>query len=560
MLSWALLLLFVVISRFWGLNWDQGQHLHPDERFLVMVSQSINLPSSLSDYLSTSGSKSNPHNAGHDFYVYGTYPVILTKSLASVLGMDSYFSLPLVGRSISAVLDTVIVILVFLVARFIFSSWKSGMLSAFVYASLVIPIQLSHFFAVDTFLVSFLLLALYLLLRLSQNTSQRWLSVVGGASFALALASKVSAIAFTPFFVLLLLIKKRDVGWKTVVINLFLFGLSSLITFRLAAPYYFINLIHPNPKIIANLNTLKSLEKKEVMFPPSVQWFETKPLTYSLPNLFFVGVGPFLSVIILFSLARFLVGKDSLPRILAIMVIILFVFQDIQFARPLRYFYPILPLAAIIAGPFLVPLFTKKRLGLSVAASVIMVLPGVMFLSIYSVPHTRVQASSWIYENIPSGSTLSCEYWDDCLPLINDGRFKVIELPFYEPDSPEKWQNLDKKLASLDYLILSSNRLYGSISTVPKLYPQSSLFYSKLFLGNSPFVHVRSFTSRPNLPIPFINYCIVPPALHYGRIAENISDCPIGISLVDDYADESYTVYDHPRVSIFKNSTKSSTF
>ena len=42
-----LILIFIIVIGFLlrliGLNWDQGQHLHPDERFLTMVSSAINL-------------------------------------------------------------------------------------------------------------------------------------------------------------------------------------------------------------------------------------------------------------------------------------------------------------------------------------------------------------------------------------------------------------------------------------------------------------------------------------------------------------------------------------
>ncbi|NQS92483.1 MAG: hypothetical protein HQ574_08750, partial [Chloroflexi bacterium] len=57
--------------RFVGLDWDNEQHLHPDERFLTMVESSLLPVDSLKTFFDTSQSTLNPNNQGHSFYVYG---------------------------------------------------------------------------------------------------------------------------------------------------------------------------------------------------------------------------------------------------------------------------------------------------------------------------------------------------------------------------------------------------------------------------------------------------------------------------------------------------------
>jgi hypothetical protein len=111
--------------------------------------------------------------------------------------------------------------------------------------------------------------------------------------------------------------------------------------------------------------------------------------------------------------------------------------------------------------------------------------------------------------------------------------------------------------------------VYGSITSAPERFPQATQFYNDLFAGNLHFVPVAEFTSRPTLPIPGINLCITPPFFNYGKIdalvseqfditarqpfnAEHNKQCQ-GIQFVDDYADESWTVYDHPKVIIFRS-------
>ncbi|MEN6435032.1 MAG: hypothetical protein ABFD58_04345, partial [Anaerolineaceae bacterium] len=46
--------------RFVGLDWDDDQHLHPDERFLTMVETAIQPVHSLSEYFDTEHSTLNP--------------------------------------------------------------------------------------------------------------------------------------------------------------------------------------------------------------------------------------------------------------------------------------------------------------------------------------------------------------------------------------------------------------------------------------------------------------------------------------------------------------------
>jgi len=154
------------------------------------------------------------------------------------------------------------------------------------------------------------------------------------------------------------------------------------------------------------------------------------------------------------------------------------------------------------------------------------------FVQIYSRPHSRVSASAWIYKYIPEGSTVSCEYWDDCLPLTLNvtnyaQKYKTETLELFNPESREKWEKINSQLKSIDYLILSSNRLWGSIPKVPEKYPITSKFYNDLFNGKLQFIKVAEITSYPT--IPFVN-----------------------IPIPDDRSEEAFTVYDHPKVIIYK--------
>ena len=557
------LFLILVIGgffRYFGINWDQNQHLHPDERFLTMVTQSMSWPSSISRFFDTSSSLVNPHNIGYPFYVYGTLPLFAVKAASQLISLDTYDGNTLVGRFISAGLDTLIIFLVFLITFRIFKKYPPAIFSALIYAAAVLPVQLGHFFAVDTFLVFFITLSFYLLIRLifSPKTIPLRETIFLGICFGCAMSSKITAALFFPiiligFFYRFVLIRKiTQIGLITII-----FSLTALISLRILQPYLFVGPVGINPQILENWRQLKSFDNPDNAFPPAVQWIKTPAFIFPLANLFFWGWGPVVGILVIFSSVFAFKYLKQYPSLLPVLIWVfgLFLYQCLQFAKPMRYFYPIYPFLAIPAGLCLSLIWKEvKSLPIKIIILIFILYWPISFISIYSRPHSRVQASVWIFQNIPPGSTISCEYWDDCLPLSGSDTYRIIQYPLYDPDTSLKWQNMEHRLRETDYLILSSNRLYASITSVPEKYPVTSQFYNSLFSGSLGFYKVAEFTSRPNLPIPGVNFCLTPPLINYGKIAKTTQECTLpGISFVDDYADESWTVYDHPRILIFKN-------
>lgn len=487
----------------------------------------------------------NPHNTGYPFFVYGTWPLCLTKLAAEVSHRLDYNGITLTGRWLSALFDTATVVLVFYIAKNIFSRLKPALLSAFFYSLAVLPLQLSHFFAVDTFLVFFLTLSLFLVIKFINHNSYIIFPILIGGAFGLAVACKISALIFAPIILLGFLFNRRHLLTSGIC-----FLVSFICVLRLSYPYLFTGW-HLNPLLLANWRQLKTFDTPGA-YPPGLQWIGTTPYLFPLANLLLWGLGLPLGIYSLSGLIKSLFSpwRNKFILILVSWVIICFGYQGIQFAKPLRYFYPIYPVLVIFAALFVSRLQNRLFSVLCILFSVIWPLA---FLSIYIRPHSRIAASSWIYQHIPPGSAVSCEHWDDCLPLGGMVSYRGVELPLYNPDTSEKIPDLNIKLAQIDYLVLSSNRLYGSIPSHPDRYPLTTEFYRRLFAGEAGFVKIAEFTSRPNLPLPFIHWCLTPSDISYGFVSRSGQECPLpGISFVDDYAEESFTVYDHPKVIIFK--------
>ena len=75
----GMLLLVAFVLRVWNLDWDEGTHQHPDERYWSIVTNDISAAGPL-EYFDSATSPLNPYNSGtpeapRDTWVYGTFPL-----------------------------------------------------------------------------------------------------------------------------------------------------------------------------------------------------------------------------------------------------------------------------------------------------------------------------------------------------------------------------------------------------------------------------------------------------------------------------------------------------
>lgn len=540
------LILFLIILlafsfRLYGLNWDSGHHLHPDERFLTMVITSIKIPTSFSNYFNPQQSTLSPYNNNYSFFVYGSLPLNLVKVVGQATNNTDYSNIHLVGRLLSALFDIGIIILLFVIVKKI-STTPTALLSAFFYAIMVLPIQLSHFFAVDTFLNFFLLLSFYYLLKLLSSRPPVPIIISLSFSFAAALACKISALYFTPIIILACcasLIKSKK-QLRRRLIPLLIFPLFAPLIFRILQPHLFLQSSwsnwHIHPQFINNLKELQNFSDPQSWFPPGVQWKNTIPILFPLKNIILWGLGLPLGLLFVIAFIKNILTlrRQKLPFLLIhTWILILLIYQGSQTSKTMRYFLPLYPYIAIVVALFISKLKIFKHPVLRQLFFLVLLIYPISFMSIYSHPITRLTASRWIYQNIPNGSTLATEHWDDYLPLSLPGYpasdYTNQTLALYDSDTPQKWQKINQQLNCSDYIILSSNRLYGSIPRNSDHYPQASQYYQDLFNGSLGFSQMAQFASYPCFP-------------------------PVGKPLFcfpDDSAEEAFTVYDHPKVLIF---------
>ena len=181
------------------------------------------------------------------------------------------------------------------------------------------------------------------------------------------------------------------------------------------------------------------------------------------------------------------------------------------------------------------------------------------FMNIYRQPHPWVTISDWIYRNVPAGSTISNEHWDDALPLgqVVDGRsrnfeeYKHVEASNYEDDNQAKLNMLVNVITKADYIVLATNRLYDTVPRLADRYPITKRYYELLFAEQLGFKLVAFSASYPSfMGVTFVNDTLVDPKLPTPELLRTSK--PSGLVINLGKADESFTVYDHPMPLVFK--------
>ena len=526
MLKISILLFISFIIRLAGINWDLGNHLHPDERMLMMVANKIHFFDNL-----------NP-----EFFNYGSLPIYILKGAGQITdwifktNYSMYGEMLYLGRFLSVIADVGVIFLIYKISKLLFKRENVALLSSFFYMVAFFPIQNSHFFIVDTFLNLFLILLLYYSLLYFKKPDKNKLIILS-IIFATCVTTKFTAVLFAPFLGAIIIYKS-----KKKFSNFLLFTSSFLLFTFLFMPYMFLEM----GNFLKDVSLQLSLNNNPYIFPYTLQYVGTTPYLYYLKNIFFFGFGPVISVLSIIGGIYFfkdLNEKKVQLKPLKIIFFVFFIFYFIVIGKSavkfMRYMLPVYPFLVILAS---YSILKAKKLHLRgvIRGVIIMACLAViwtfLFLTIYTKEHTRITASDWIIKNIPRSSTLAVEHWDDRLPIFNGENYIYEELALYDqPDSEEKWLNIRNKLERSDYIIIASNRLYSPIQKLSSCamykvcFPISSLYYKRLFSEELGFKKVAEFTSYPNIKI--------------GNFKFEIND---------DAADESFTVYDHPKVMIFK--------
>jgi uncharacterized membrane protein len=228
----------------------------------------------------------------------------------------------------------------------------------------------------------------------------------------------------------------------------------------------------------------------------------------------------------------------------------------------IRYMVPLIPVFCIFGARLLTDLFQYfdvKNIVIKALkpALITVVLCGSLFYSVaymhvYIFHHPWIASSVWIFKNIPQGSMILKEAWDDGLPTgvdpsqdssldhpMGPQNYRQQDMTIYElhgfltDDSQIKRNYYANILQQGDYISIASKKLWYTLTNCsPEFkpngfcaYPITSRYYRLLWSGLLGYKMVGEFHNFPAL---------------FGWVHP------------DDMAEESFSVYDHPRVYIFK--------
>jgi YYY domain-containing protein len=527
--------------------------------------------------------------------------------------IDYTAQIHVVGRGLSALFDILSLLVVFLLARRLYDE-TIAFVTAFMYAGTAFLIQQTHFFTVDATSAFFIVLTVYFAVKIHQNgywSDYLWGGVAIGGAIAcrITLATVAVAVIVAAGARIVAAFMRADRRHMMRDMGLLvLSGVMAVMAARLLGPDMFAGTmptaapqvilgdkigsvgqlldstlqgkgffdLRPDARFLQSMSDISRFASGEIDWPPTQQWAARPRYLFALSNMVWAGMGAPLGIAAwlgFVGMGWMLWRRQQWQHLVPwSWVVFFFGWQGGQFLMTMRYYLPIYGMLIMMAA-WLVVMIARQRHALYTKLMGLMwrsgdpvlhrdaavawgrglafvtVLPalivaigavawGYAFSRIYSEDHTRIAASRWIYANIPPGATLSSEIWDDGLPLSLDGRgsgdYVGVGMPVYAEDEAVKYYGdgttentgLLMQLDQIDYIILSSNRVYDTAGRLVMRYPALINYYKSLFDGSLGFTLVAEFRSSPRL---------------------------LGVEFPTAvWAEEAFSVYDHPRVLIFK--------
>ena len=528
----VLIIIAACVLRFYNLNWDSGFTFHPDERNIDAAVSRIDLFEQLDP----------------GFFAYGGLTIYLYKVTGEIInyvtGQQSWTfdwgKINIIGRFYSAYFSTITIIAIYTLSKKLFDK-RIALLAAALSAFFPSFIQTAHFGITENLLTLMVVLITIACLNILEKPKIASYALVG-ALLGLSLSAKTAAISFliiptVTVLIRLLPIKLKSKTYRKEILSVLVIGLITVTIFTLFSPYTFLNY----EKFMESMKYEGGVVSGELLVPYVLQFIGTTNYLFQIKNLFwqigFVNIVAIPSVF--FVIYKMVKERNKEYLVLLSFPVAYFLYVGSWHTKFIRYMLPILPFLAIFSSYTLWQIKRKyANLGTALITFFVVVTAvwGLSFFAIYLKPQSRIAASEWVYTNIPKGSVIKGEHWDDGIPInlksgknIPEYKYDINQLELYNDDDQRKIEHIATYLEESDYVILASRRLYGTLMRLDERYPITSKYYKLLFDGRLGYEKVNEFSSYPSF---------------------------LGYDIVDDASEETFQVYDHPKIIIFENSKR----
>ncbi|MBI5927669.1 MAG: glycosyltransferase family 39 protein [Chloroflexi bacterium] len=492
---WVVLAGILILAgclRYIGINWDYYSHSHPDELFLTAVVSRIGDRSELLDkvkercaddprrhaYFNTRCSPLNPNNINDGSYAYGTLPTFIVYGageLAVKITGDELWrdfdGIHLVGRFVNIIADVLSTLMVFIIGRRLFGI-KNGLFASMLYAAAALPIQLAHYWTVDTIANLFFLISLYAAVAISQR-GRAWAFILFGLAVGAGVASRINiamAAGLGPLagFIYLrtLYLHRPDAPrkfhfgqWIRVALLITIASGIGFLTFRIAQPYAFkgpdIWDLQGNKKWFDDIDYVSKLSsKQDDGWPPSHQFVGRIKYIYPWINIVLWGMGLPLGILATIALIHAInkqVQRWELSPQVALLTawfIAYFGWHGRLHYMTMRYYLPLYGVLCLLVAWWLLQLQPRWSIRLRKTVAIGTLLWAFVFTGIYRAPQTRVEAAIWINQHMPAAVTGIAE--DGTWYHLTAGRgMRYRMVTYYKPEPSFGQQSYESRLVNI---------------------------------------------------------------------------------------------------------------
>ena len=594
-MKWKMLLgisiiAFLIITRFGFLNWGAPWYFHPDERNVASAVVRIYDQIKMSD-----DDALNPH-----FFAYGGLPIYVILGLTIIVKQfyeqgDPFVIAILISRIISATWMMLVPILTWKLSLY----WgKSVAKYSFLISIFCVGyIQFARFGAFESWLTFNYLLLLLLIIKLYYKWSVRlWFGVclLAGVGVAIKVPSLylLPLIGFIWFGRLYKMLQNVKLFWTKFILlnNIFLLGFMGIFViysvFIISNPYAFSEQIvgklnYNLPGFVFRamaasisfvtqnnwwrLNNLSDLFGSEFLHSINVERaialgkldvFYTRHFKDTVGGLYQIEmILPWitsipmvvLSVGGIISLGWSVFRKNVPSALLLAWLSLQLIFIFPLYVKWTRYMIPVLP-AIIVAGSvainqilwFINNLWNDKKIKKILKGGIAFSLGWhlvytLMFVVVLTQSDTRIEAADWMRKTMNKDIDILSEVYDlGILPFNSIVPSSQITLyNFYDMDNLPTQKSIispQEIVSDYDVIVILSRRVWKNSIDNDKYYPQAANFYAELLNGKLGFIKVQEFSNYPRFGPLVIN--------------DEIN------------AEETFSVFDHPRIQIWVNHDK----